>query len=96
MRFMSQHSSQIDLEMTVEEVMRRWPATIRVFIDFHMNCVGCPIAGFHTVAEACREHCVEPVAFLAALGEAAVAEGGARSVLGRRVLGNPEQPVRVA
>jgi hybrid cluster-associated redox disulfide protein len=95
MKFMSQYSSQIDLEMTVEEVMRCWPATIRVFIDFHLNCVGCPIAGFHSIADACREHCVDPAAFLAAVGEVALAAGPVGSVLGPRVLGNPEQPVRV-
>ena len=36
-------------EQTVDDVMRRWPSTIRVFIDFGMHCVGCPIATFHTV-----------------------------------------------
>ena len=46
---MSQRSLPIDFEMTVDEVMRRWPATIRVFLDFRMGCVGCPIGGFHTV-----------------------------------------------
>src|SRR5215469_10082197 len=43
-------------ELTVDEVMRRWPPTIRAFLDFSMHCVGCPIAPFHTVEEACREH----------------------------------------
>ncbi|WP_424164190.1 hypothetical protein [Bradyrhizobium sp.] len=26
--------------------MTAWPATIRVFLDFRMGCVGCPISGF--------------------------------------------------
>lgn len=43
-------------DMTVDEVMRRWPSTIRVFLDFRMRCVGCPIAAFHSVDEACEEH----------------------------------------
>ena len=33
-------------DLTVDDVMRRWPATIRVFLDFRMGCVGCPIAAF--------------------------------------------------
>ena len=41
---------------TVDEVMSRWPATIAVFIRFDMKCVGCPIAPFHSVGDACREH----------------------------------------
>ena len=93
---MSRNLAQIDFGMTVDDVMRRRPATIRVFIDFQLKCVGCPIAGFHTVADACREHGVEPAAFLAALREAASAAGRAGSVVRAGVLGNPEQPVRVA
>lgn len=50
-------------EMTVDEVMRRWPSTIRVFLDFRMRCVGCPIAAFHSIVEACEEHGVDVDAF---------------------------------
>ena len=53
--------------MTVDQVMNRWPASIRVFMDFRMGCVGCPIAAFHSVEEACREHAIDGGAFLAAL-----------------------------
>jgi hybrid cluster-associated redox disulfide protein len=93
---MSRNTAQIDFGMTVDDVMRRWPATIRVFIDFRLRCVGCPIGGFHTVADACREHGVEPAALLAALREAASAAGHAGSAVRLRVLGNPEQPVGIA
>jgi hybrid cluster-associated redox disulfide protein len=61
----------IEPNMLVEEVMRGAPATIRVFLDFKMLCVGCPIAGFQTVDDACREHGVERARFLAALRQAA-------------------------
>jgi hybrid cluster-associated redox disulfide protein len=53
----------------VDDVMRLWPVTIRVFLDYKMGCVGCPIACFHTVDDACREHGVERAAFLSALQE---------------------------
>ena len=46
-------------EQTVDDVMRRWPSTIRVFLDFRMHCVGCPIATFHSVEEACSEHGID-------------------------------------
>lgn len=55
----------------VADVMQRWPATIRVFLDFRMGCVGCPIAPFHDVEEACREHGTDQESFLAALARAA-------------------------
>jgi hybrid cluster-associated redox disulfide protein len=54
----------------VDDVMRRWPATIRLFLDFRMRCVGCPIASFHSVDEACREHDVDRDGFMVALRNA--------------------------
>jgi hybrid cluster-associated redox disulfide protein len=51
-------------DMLVDEVMRRWPQTIRVLVRRRMLCVGCPIGTFHTVSEACREHNVPEGEFL--------------------------------
>jgi hybrid cluster-associated redox disulfide protein len=51
----------------VDDVMRGAPKTIRVFIEHRMGCVGCPIATFHTVEDACREHGIDRDAFLRAL-----------------------------
>ena len=60
-------------DLTVDDVMRRWPSTIRVFLDFRMRCVGCPVAAFHSVDEACDEHSVDPAAFLSKLRDTAKA-----------------------
>jgi hybrid cluster-associated redox disulfide protein len=46
----------IDPSMSVDEIMRRWPATIRVFIRNRMLCIGCPIGVFHSVRDACEAH----------------------------------------
>jgi hybrid cluster-associated redox disulfide protein len=62
---------RINPELLVDEVMRQWPETIRVFLDFRFGCVGCPIACFHTVAEASLEHGVDCAAFVEALRAAA-------------------------
>lgn len=59
----------IGFDDLVHDVMNDWPATIRIFLDFKMGCVGCPIACFHTVDDACGEHHVDRAAFLAALRE---------------------------
>lgn len=48
----------------VDDVMRAAPKTIRVFLAHRMGCVGCPIATFHTVEDACREHGIDGNAFL--------------------------------
>ena len=43
-------------ELSLAEIMSRWPSTIRVFLDRKMHCVGCPIAPFHTLVDAAEEH----------------------------------------
>ncbi|MGJ5176598.1 DUF1858 domain-containing protein [Bradyrhizobium oligotrophicum] len=57
----------ISFDELVDDVMRQKPETIRVFLAFGMRCVGCPIACFHNVADACREHGVDTDTFLSAL-----------------------------
>mgnify|MGYP001062984032 CR=1 FL=1 len=63
---MKQRSS-IDPDMVVDEIMRKWPATVAVVLRHKMLCVGCPIGTFHTVTEACREHQVDEGRFIADL-----------------------------
>lgn len=53
----------LDPEMTVDDIMRSWPATIAVFLRHRFLCVGCPIAPFHTIADVCREHEADEAAF---------------------------------
>jgi hybrid cluster-associated redox disulfide protein len=57
----------VEIDDLVDDVMSSTPETIRVFFAFRMGCVGCPIACFHTVDDACREHGVDREAFLQAL-----------------------------
>ncbi|MER8963315.1 DUF1858 domain-containing protein [Mesorhizobium sp. M0959] len=60
---MKQRSS-INSDMVVDEIMRKWPATVAVVVNYRMLCVGCPIGSFHTVAEACREHRINQTCFI--------------------------------
>ena len=46
-------------DMTMEKIMERWPTTIDVLMDYRMLCIGCPVAGFHTIIDAAREHNVD-------------------------------------
>lgn len=71
---MPDHTPHIDIDWMVDDVMRRWPATIRVFLDHRMGCVGCPIASFHAVGEAAREHHLDPDALLLELRTAVVTQ----------------------
>lgn len=43
-------------DMTMDAIMRQWPGTIRVMLGHGLICIGCPIASFHTVSDAAREH----------------------------------------
>lgn len=43
-------------DLTLDEVMKRWPQTIPVFLSHKMLCVGCLVNPFHTIADACTEY----------------------------------------
>ncbi|WP_202324480.1 DUF1858 domain-containing protein [Mesorhizobium sp. 113-3-9] len=47
---------RLNADATMDGIMRETPATIRVVLQHGMLCVGCPIASFHTVFDAAREH----------------------------------------
>lgn len=40
--------------MTVADVLLKRPLAARILVNHHMHCVGCAIAPFETVAEACE------------------------------------------
>ncbi|MCB0137949.1 MAG: DUF1858 domain-containing protein [Caldilineaceae bacterium] len=61
--------AEINPDMTVDEIMRRWPATIRVFIRNRMLCIGCPIGSFHTVKDASEAHDLDELALSSELLE---------------------------
>lgn len=48
-----------DEDLSVMDIMDNWPETLPVFIKYKMLCVGCSIAPFHTIKEACVEHRLE-------------------------------------
>lgn len=60
-----------DLDLTLDQMFRRWPETGGVFLERRMFCFGCPIAPFHTVVNACEEYHLEEGEFRGALRAAA-------------------------
>jgi hybrid cluster-associated redox disulfide protein len=66
----------ITLDTPVEEVMRRFPATMSVFLRHRMHCIGCAVGPFHTVSDAIREYDLPAAALLRELREAAAAASG--------------------
>ncbi len=62
-------------DMSMDAIMRAWPGTIRVVLHHRMFCVGCPVASFHTIADACREHDVDETRFRSEIAAAIEASG---------------------
>jgi hybrid cluster-associated redox disulfide protein len=42
----------IEPDLTVFDLLEKWPLTITVFQDYRMGCVGCVMAPFETLTEA--------------------------------------------
>lgn len=51
--------SQITEDMTLAEVLQRYPQTAVVFSRYGIHCVGCHIANWETLAQGARAHGVD-------------------------------------
>ncbi len=71
--------------LSVRQILTRWPKTTRVFIDWGMHCIGCPIAELHRLADAAAEHGYAPEMLEAALRAA---------IAGRLIPTAPARPRR--
>lgn len=60
-------SSAAALDLTVADLLTRWPPSARAFLDQRMACVGCEFSAFDTLREALEIHAVSSAAFFAAL-----------------------------
>ncbi|MEJ2710283.1 MAG: hypothetical protein P8074_21915 [Anaerolineales bacterium] len=47
---------QIHPEISVAEVMARWPETAAVFLKHRTACIGCELASFDSLADAARNY----------------------------------------
>lgn len=43
-------------DMSLSQLSENWPSVVRVFIDWHLHCIGCPVARFHTLSDSACEH----------------------------------------
>lgn len=67
-------SQKITAEMITKEVVTRYPQTIKVFFRHGMQCTGCYICGFHSIAESAKQWGVELEPLLNDLNTAVVEE----------------------
>ncbi len=83
----------INPDMSVDEIMQRWPSTIHVLIRHGMLCIGCPIGVFHTISDACAAHGVGQEEFEAELLAAMRGDpsGTPSAFLEPREIGDPRE-----
>jgi hybrid cluster-associated redox disulfide protein len=70
MRSTRSTSRPITADSLVQEVIERHPQTILVFVRHRLQCVGCDISPFHTIADSAREHAVTIEPLLGELNQA--------------------------
>ena len=61
--------------MTISEVVKKYPKTTFVFMDYGLHCIGCPAAPNETIEEAVKLHRIDLQKILSDLNEAAAANG---------------------
>ena len=49
-------SEPLSSNSLVKDVLDGHPEAVRAFIELGLMCVGCPVAAFHPLADAAREH----------------------------------------
>lgn len=60
-------TASITKKMKIGEVIKNYPKTVFVFIDYGLHCVGCPMAGGEnpeTIEEAAKLHRIDLKKFL--------------------------------
>lgn len=46
-------AAEITTDSNIDWVLDEYPTTVPVFLRWRMQCVGCPMARFESIAEAC-------------------------------------------
>jgi hybrid cluster-associated redox disulfide protein len=72
------HEIQLTAGDTIAELLARYPAAARVLVDRRMHCVGCDIASFETIGDACAIYGVAVEELFADIQRAVLRHGGHR------------------
>lgn len=62
-------TTQINLDMSVDDIMCARPETIAVFLRNKMLCIGCILAPFHNVSDAAFAHDLDEAEIVSQLTE---------------------------
>ncbi len=47
---------KITADMSIEDVITKWPETVQVFVKHGLHCVGCAIAAFESIEMGAKAH----------------------------------------
>ena len=67
---MTSEATMITRDMTIEEIIQRYPQTIPIFRRFGLDCMECQISSFEEVEHGAGVHKIDVEAFLAELNRA--------------------------
>ena len=62
-------SETIKKEMTIGEVVARWPETAGTFMEWGMHCYGCAVARFENIEQGAVAHGIDADGLVKALNE---------------------------
>ena len=68
---MSTHEQTITAEMTIGEVLKNYPESLKVFLTHGLMCVGCAVARFENIRQGATAHGINVDALIKDLNEAA-------------------------
>ena len=59
----------ITKDMTIAEVVMKWPETAGTFMEWGLHCYGCAVAKFENIEQGAMAHGVDPERLVKALNE---------------------------
>ena len=69
---MSTQEQTITAEMTIGEVLKKYPESLKVFLTHGLMCVGCAVARFENIRQGATAHGINVDALIKDLNEIAV------------------------
>lgn len=64
----------ITKDMSILEVVQKYPDTVGVFLNAGMGCLGCAAAHFENIEQGCLAHGIDPESLVEGLNEAVGAQ----------------------
>jgi hybrid cluster-associated redox disulfide protein len=62
-------SDEIKKEMTIAEVVMKWPETAGTFMEWGLHCYGCAVARYENIEQGALAHGISPDDLVKALNE---------------------------